>query len=133
MGFFSRPDGEWLSRRFGPRIEIHIDDDRVLFRSGAREVVLAPRMYVRNQRIVAFGVRPAQDPVEEIDVFSGSIEGVQPADLLAWFLSHGIMHVLQRSFTIRPQATLFVGGTRCPPTLAIEAVQRAGVRNPTIA
>lgn len=91
MGFFSRPDGEWLARRFGPKIEIHIGDDEVRFRSGDREISLAPRLYLQGTRIVGFGARPTQEQVEELDVFSASVEGVRPRDLLSKLISHGIV------------------------------------------
>src|SRR5688572_21987418 len=128
MGFFSRPDGAWLVKRFGPQIEIELADDEVVFRSGIRTISIAPRIYLQGTTIVGFGSRPDHSD-EEVNVFSGAVAGASREQLLSKLFVHGIFQVLQRRFTIRPNVRVVMRGTIVSHRQVGEALKLAGARN----
>jgi hypothetical protein len=128
MGFFSRPDGSWLTKRFGPQIAIEVRDDKVVFRTEKRTVSIAPTIFLHGNRIAGFGVRPDRG-AKELSVFTGDSPGASCEQLLSKLLIHGITQVLQRSLTIRPNVDVAVRTPRVSVTQVLEALKLAGVRN----
>jgi hypothetical protein len=123
MGFFDRPDGTWLSRRFGARIEIEITDGMIVFRKGTETVALPPRLFVSGNRVVGFGTSEA--PSEQcVDVLASP----DPAMLSKLFV-HGFIRVMRSTFMIRPNVRVTVATTRVPRERVVEALKLAGVRN----
>ena len=132
MGFFSRPDGSWLVKRFGPRIQIELADDEIVFRSGTRAISLTPHIYLQGERIVGFGTRPDQN-AEEVNVFSGEAAGASREQLLSRLFAQTIVQVLQRSFTIRPDVRVLMRGANVSHEEVRDALKLAGARNIEVA
>jgi hypothetical protein len=131
MGFFSRPNGDWIVKRFGPKLRIEFGDERVAFTHGSQTVSLAPTIRVAGDRIVAVGEDTACGPGELINVYGPAKPAYDQA--LSKFLMFGINQVLARRFTIRPNVTISLATRACTLAKIIEGLDRAGVRNPTVA
>lgn len=128
MGFLSRPDGSWLSKRFGPHIAIEVRDAEVVFRTEKRTVSIAPNIFLHGNRIAGFGVRPDAS-AEEFSVFTGERPGTTREQFLSKLFVHGIVQVLQRSFTIRPNVSVAVHTAKVSISQVSGALKLAGVRN----
>jgi hypothetical protein len=103
MGFFSRPQSPWLSRRFGPAISVLVLPDRVEFRTEAKALSLAPVLFVRDGLIVSVGEQPA-GPSERLDVFAA--DGKDRAQSLARLLQYGLHAILEKKLGLKPVVTV---------------------------
>lgn len=99
-----------LLSRFAPVVEVVVNPDEFNFLTSARSTPLATRLWVVSGRngpkITAVGSAPSDSSGEVVELFSKDPtfrDAELRPELLAKFVSYGIVTVLNRSITLNPR------------------------------
>lgn len=128
-----------LLSRFAPVVEVVVNPDEFIFSTSGRSLPIATRLWVVSGRngpkITAVGSAPSDSSGEVVELFARNTtprEAELRPDLLAKFVSYGIVTALNRSITLKPRVVFrnvasldpFLSGYQKP--VLVDAASHAG-------